>query len=162
MMLGAALDSECLCAGCRGTGTGHRMGQESRLRAAPRFQSGAGSGQGCPGKHLPACQVCPPPAIPFHSKHRQRDCHQQELVPGPQGEAEQQATPALGSPVHRQADRGRSGKCSSWERTWAEVCGKGCDIPPILCLAPPCLLLPSLPTACTASAATAPLVPADR
>lgn len=59
VMLGAALDSECLCAGCRGTGTGHRMGQESRLKAAPRFPSGAGSGQGCPGKHLPACQVPP-------------------------------------------------------------------------------------------------------
>lgn len=35
--------------------------------------------------------------IPFHSRQRQRDCHQQDLAPGPQASGAQQETPALDS-----------------------------------------------------------------
>jgi len=41
------------------------------------------------------------PPKTFRSKCEQGHCLQQEQVPGPQGEGEQQATLALGSPVCR-------------------------------------------------------------
>lgn len=124
------------------------MGQESGSSPALCFESRASGGQGCPGKDPPALRSNPP--IAFHSKHGQGYCLQQELVPGPQGEGDQQATPAQGSPGHRQMDPGRAGKCSSWERTWAEVCRKGCDTPPSpAMLLPACSCPPSpLPALC--------------
>lgn len=65
------------------------------------------------------------------------------LVPGPQ--SEQQPTPALGSPIHRQMDTGRAEKCRSWERTWAEECRKRCDTSPPSALLPPACSCPSSP-----------------
>lgn len=47
--------------------------------------------------------------------------------------------------MHKQMDAGRAGKCSSWERTRAEVCGKRCDISPSSALLPPACSCPSSP-----------------
>lgn len=73
MALGAAPGSECLCTGCRVRETGHGVDQESRSSTVLCFESRAGSGQGCPGGDLLVFRSHP--TIPFHSKHRQRDCH---------------------------------------------------------------------------------------